>query len=61
MRASDVIDEVALSKLQHLSEQHVLDDSALASRTHTKDEDWLLRGQQQLHDVVVTDRLIRWD
>lgn len=61
MRACDVIDEVALSKLQHLSEQHVFDDSALASRAHAKDKDWLLRGQQHFHDVIVADRLIRWD
>ena len=55
--ARDVLNVVFLSKLQHLVEYHVLDQTTLATCSLTEDKDRLLCRQKQLHDVVVPDRV----
>lgn len=58
MTTRDVLNVVFLSKLQHLVEHHVLDQTTLATCTLTEYKDRLLCRQKQLHDVVVPDRVV---
>ena len=56
-----MVQEEILSKLQCLYEEHVFDQTTLAACTLTHDQDRFLCRQQQLHHIIVSDRVIGGD
>ena len=59
MAARAVVNEVPLRELHRLNEQHIFNKTAFTARAFAHDQYRLLGREQQFHDVLVANCVIR--